>query len=1477
MAAEPASLLDNEPKVKTLEIPADESQLSRVRDFVAEVCEEANFSARETNNTKLAVDEACTNIIKHAYSDTEGEIKIKAIIKPGWIDITLFDRGTKFDFAGVKDPDLNQYVESGKKGGLGIFLINRLMDNVDYQSTEAGNELTLTKRSRSAISRALPGRISWRSSLRFKFTLRAGLGLFLLISLIGGFTLVHQTRSIREQKASMWLESRRLAGNLANKSKDLLLKPEEFSIEQTNLGAYLAKLLEGNGDIAYVRVVDNQGRIMSSSRIEEIFSRYSSPPGDRLGEDADGVVWRRLSAGDRAIRDISYPVKVRNTGTNRFVTLGTVHLGVYEDAVESGVDDPRLATMITLLAVFLLGVLLIMLLVSIFVKPIQVLSDGVRAIGEGSFGEKIPIDGPAEIGAIAAVFNEITQKFKKAQDSILEQEKLHKEMEVAKQIQQSLLPKNMPAVSGYDIATLYHAAAEVGGDYYDFVQVDDDTIGVVVADVSGKGVPGSLVMTMIRTALRMEARGNKNASDVMARMNDFVTDDMRKGMFVTMFYVILDSKNRIISYASAGHNPMILYRHETNETYFLNPKGFPVGINLPDQSLFRKSINVEKIKLKKDDMLVIYTDGVTEAMNEKREQYGEERLLEVIKKYGHMHPKEFISNLENDIRKFTGGNPQNDDITIVAVKEKLTADEVLYGIRKRLIDMVDKEGLSVREACARMKVSPATYYRYKKRLELMGERGLKNKILRQDQELKRVSLEDRKEILRIIREHPEYGAKRITEEVNKGKDPSRLLKERTVYEELKRLNLNTKELRLDYLKRYRLVSEGEGKKGDEAVDRKRMVEEFIKEVSQSGLPQTTEGEAGEGGSLTSEERSDLALDFKALEEAGVTMEKTEGDVSILHVHGHLDSVSTAGFERSLAEVIKSGEYKIIVDLSEVSYISSGGWGIFTGEVKKLREKGGDVVLVGMAPEVYDVFELLGFGEILMAFHTVDEAKDYFRKPAEERFTPRTVKTSASHEPSFGEGGIVEEEIPGESYVPDWESLRIEASTVGESGDVAVLSLDGIIDTVSAELLRRSLDNVISKGIYRIVVDMSQVEYVSSGGWGAFTERLREVRRNDGDIKLFGMDPDVYYVFTMLGFNIVLSSFDILSEAIEDFGRESKDVHDMSHLDVTLDAPEPESSMETEDDVEEDLACIGETVEGETPAGSSAYAGGSSSFVQWVEAEKGILVARLSGAIEASTIERLDGEISARTSGRSGLLLFNLADVSYISSAGWGIFARLHEVFAAEGGVVALCCLSQSLFEIYSCLEFHSFIKAYASESEAIDAFRGALGSPGVPGGGPAGAANGGPGAGETASSRVSGGGDEGDVHGTPADTQRIEEEIMSIDEILGGDDEEEAGTKKKAGGDWEDFEAEESPAKRRSETTAPEIVRSVDDDLVHLKKKPVDEGPTPKSEVRLDLDKAVEKGGMDEDRKLREMGWGKYGEKLEKSRAKRKKHKKDEE
>lgn len=1435
MAIDSKSVVTAEATTRELTVPADEGQLSRVRDFVAEVCEEAEFSQRETNNTKLAVDEACTNIIKHAYERGTGDIGLRAEIKPGNVDFYIRDTGKRFDFAGVKDPDLDQYVETGKKGGLGVFLINRLMDRVEYQAGDGGNQLFMTKQSRAATAR-MPGHISWRGSLRYKFTLRASVGFFVLIAAIWGYIFFRQTTTLDQQITTQWLEKRRLAESLSNRSKELLLRPQTYSIEQTTLAAFIRQMLDGNPDVAYAKVVDPSGTILSSENIDEIFNAYSTPDGELLLQDDDGVRWTALDVAGDPVRDISVPVRVRNPDTGQVRTVGSVHLGVYESVIMRGIHDQRPFTTLIILAIFIVGIFLIVGLVRVFVRPIQALTDGVRAIGQGSLDGKISIEGPAEIGAIASVFNEISEKFKKAQASVLEQEKLQREIEVAKQIQQALLPKEHPDVSGYDIAPYYQAAKDVGGDYYDFVVVDEETLGVVVADVSGKGVPGSLVMTMIRTALRMEARGNKNASDVMAKMNDFVTDDMKKGMFVTMFYVILDSKNRIISYASAGHNPMILFRAASQDIFFLNPKGFPVGISLPDETLFRRSISLEKIKLKKDDMLLIYTDGVTEAMNERREQYGEERLIEITKQNGHLHPTKFIDLLEKDIKRFTGGTAQNDDITVVAVKEKLAADDVLFGIRKKLIDMVEVAGMSVKEACATMKVSPATYYRYKKRMALMGDRGLKNKVLREDQDLKRVSIEERKALIRIIREHPEYGAKRIADEYNDLKGTPRPMTEKMVYDELRRLNLNTKELRIDYLRRHRLLDE---EPGAETKTSKEMVEELISEVAREAAALDEDAESEETPTETAGapvEKPRVAVPKTSESHAGVRIDASEmGDgIVILKVDGHLDSVSSTALEKKLNDAVEQSKMRIVVDLADVSYISSGGWGVMVGRIGTVQERGGDVVVVGMTPEVQDVYELLGFSDVLTSFARLDESVAYLSLPVAER-RARLAPPPVAREPEeeTERANLAVDEAAGDAYASEWASLQIEATTVGANGDIAVISLSGIIDTISAEKLRGAIGRVITSGISKLVIDMAQVEYVSSGGWGTFTERLREVRRMGGDIKLFGMDPDVYYIFTMLGFNIVLSSFDILGEAIEDFSR--------SVADKPSRHPEQTATADTERDLDETATAFDDPAAGH-PAdelfdrSAVPSAAGPPERVEW-SLTGDVMVGAVHGMIEASSVEEIDRAVMERLEKKPRVIIFDLGDVDYVSSTGWGIFAKYFEHVSGWGGKVVVCEMAPDLYEIFSCLEFHSFIPSYARRDEALRAHGQAAGDVATSDRGP---------------------GKRGAVETSGHTSDEATEDIFDLAEA-------EPVAPESARTPWPSEATEtETPRDPWPDESPSQPARPAGDDRPAVRPREDDFADFEKTPSDIDVDDTARDANLDEDASLRELGWKAYGKQLAK-------------
>ncbi len=770
-----------------LRVSAEERHLAEIRDFIQDAGEKILIPNKVLGNTKLAVDEACTNIVKHGFKGKPpGVIEIVVTGNGREFSIAIHDTGKSFDLRNVKSPDLKMYVETRRRGGLGVFLMNQLMDEVRYHGGPDANVLTMSKRLRRGGG-SRRGKGPKRRSLRFTYTIQAFGALTLLVAVAFGAIHARRNESVREDVVG---RARSVARSLQTPALGLLARPEPMSIGQTLLNQSIRAAMKANPEYAAARVMDVSGRVWGSSSFEELFTDRAVPkPGTTFRSPAVPPV-------SDGVRTVLEPVQVGAGEDAPPRALGWVEIGVREAAIEARVRTARAELATIALVTLMLGCLISVILIGLFVRPIQVLSDNVRAIGEGTMVAEVGGSGNEDIDEIARAFNEVTAKFRAAQGNLVEQERLQKEMQVAQEIQQSLLPRNVPELEGYEIGALYRAAKEVGGDYYDFFSVDDRTVGVVVADVSGKGVPGSLVMTMIRTALRMEARGNRSASDVMARMNSFVTEDMKKGMFVTMFYVVLDSVNRVVTYASAGHNPMILYRGESDATYFLKPKGIPVGINAPDEELFRKTISVEKLTLRQDDMLVIYTDGITEAMNSSREQFGEARLLGAIKRYGHLTAQEFSRALDREINEFTAGALQNDDITLVAIKEKVAPEERLEAKRRELFRLVEEQKVPVAEACERLQVAPSTYYRYRKRVAEIGEEGLKS--IRPRAGMGKASVEEEAAILEIVRAEPLLGAKRVWGLLRATGRGGSELTPAVVYATLRRHGLNTSEKRLEF-------------------------------------------------------------------------------------------------------------------------------------------------------------------------------------------------------------------------------------------------------------------------------------------------------------------------------------------------------------------------------------------------------------------------------------------------------------------------------------------------------------------------------------------------------------------------------------------------------------------------------------------------------------------------------------------------------
>ncbi len=197
-------------------------------------------------------------------------------------------------------------------------------------------------------------------------------------------------------------------------------------------------------------------------------------------------------------------------------------------------------------------------------------------------------------------------------------------------------------------------------------------------------------------------------------------------------------------------------------------------------------------------MLVIYTDGITEAMNPQLEQYGITRYLEFIKDNSDLSPDEFVEKFSDELQSFTSGAEQNDDITMVVIKEKIEADQYIFARRKKLLDLVDVEKRSVAEACRLMNLSASTYYRYKKRYELYGDEGLLNKTLRIDDSPAQLTYQQRNQLLEIIKHNPEFGATRLRRELETLGHRGPELDDKTIYGELVRLRLNTRRQRYEY-------------------------------------------------------------------------------------------------------------------------------------------------------------------------------------------------------------------------------------------------------------------------------------------------------------------------------------------------------------------------------------------------------------------------------------------------------------------------------------------------------------------------------------------------------------------------------------------------------------------------------------------------------------------------------------------------------
>lgn len=243
-----------------------------------------------------------------------------------------------------------------------------------------------------------------------------------------------------------------------------------------------------------------------------------------------------------------------------------------------------------------------------------------------------------------------------------ERRRLESELELSQVVQRALLPQTIPAIRGVELAAFSRPSEIIGGDYFDFFQFRDGTQGLVIADVSGHGVSAGMLMSSLQTAIRTMAPEVDTPAEILERINRFYIHNIHFTTFVTVFMACFDPVTRTLTYVNAGHNPPAVHRKETSEIRWLRPTAPAIGLAEDFHA------RTETIGFSDGDSLLLYTDGVTEVVNIRNEEFGQQRLAELVQQNADRPAPDLLQAVRQALSVFGGNRPLMDDVTMVALK-----------------------------------------------------------------------------------------------------------------------------------------------------------------------------------------------------------------------------------------------------------------------------------------------------------------------------------------------------------------------------------------------------------------------------------------------------------------------------------------------------------------------------------------------------------------------------------------------------------------------------------------------------------------------------------------------------------------------------------------------------------------------------------------------------------------------------------------
>jgi serine phosphatase RsbU (regulator of sigma subunit)/anti-sigma regulatory factor (Ser/Thr protein kinase) len=654
------------------EFPAEDRYLDSIRRVVKESCTSVGMPRKDVSAVLLAIEEGATNVIRHAYLYEKGVLRLRIVLYDKFAAFSLIDTGRSFEPNSSGSINLDRLVESGRKGGLGFYMIQKIMDSVEYISSPDFNELRMVKRIKPSATSGPP-------LLRRMFTLRMKFSFwtFLIVAIIVGsaFYFVN-SRTSGEAYVHLDETVQALTKTVAEQSSGYVIN-RRSDVEFDEL---LVSYVHSNPMLRQIVLTDSLGLILAhSDDIRNIRKPFLAP--EQLDLNMIGEP-QRFVENDEPLNFLIMPIMSNQR------MLGRVYVTYTASQIHQIIADARRRILLVTGVLLLMGIVGIYLLSNYFVTPILKITDRVRRFSLGDFETELPLEGADEFFEISRALNDMTTRLSRDRKNVIERERMAKEIEVASQIQKTLLPHVLPEIPGLEVDAFYRAASLVGGDLYDIFRTGEDKYCLVVADVSGKGVPASLVMSMLRTVIQIYAFDAVSARDTLLRVNEYLIRNMPPGMFITVLLAIYDSAARNMKIVSAGHNPMLLYKAELGELVKVNPSGMPLGVDIALNKGFADGLQEITIDLKAGDLFLMYTDGITEAVNRDREQFGMERLTrclsEKLTAASRVPVADISRAIVSEIDAFSGFSKQADDVTFIvcrttdSTKSPSVSDSIQY-------------------------------------------------------------------------------------------------------------------------------------------------------------------------------------------------------------------------------------------------------------------------------------------------------------------------------------------------------------------------------------------------------------------------------------------------------------------------------------------------------------------------------------------------------------------------------------------------------------------------------------------------------------------------------------------------------------------------------------------------------------------------------------------------------------------------------